>query len=361
MTPDNMNTQQWKERAQKAEQELRKRSQEAEQELEKRSQEAEQKAEKRIQEVEKRAERRVQKAEQKAEKRVERRIQKAEEKTRGLSWPEALSLWHKIHANPTIKFHYKPIGAGHFTKAAGRRYPTRLCHWRKFHRLHEKAFRDISHHFAKPESSAFYSRELYEAIAKYFMSDCILDRKAALVAYEKQTIEYLVVDTWRRMGEGKIRFKDREDRSKLENPQYAKVCYVTTDQGESIDLFVVEYEAADKLTADLVKAGLHKMKVKTSKERMKVSAEAGARKVEIAEEAIVVVLTQTFDYMVSQGLSYGYVNGGGAFIFLYIDPQNLQSHYYESVVLEEASATPSIDPDQLLRLTARCWVYQDGL
>lgn len=200
------------------------------------------------------------------------------------------------------------------------------------------------------------------------MRGCKLDSEAALVAYEERTVEDLVVNTWWRMGEGQIRFKNREDHSldhtedrvsqtntgagttaKLKNRQYDKVCCVITDQGESIDLFVVEYKAADKLTADLVQAGLHKMKVETIKGRIKVSTKAGARKKQMAEEAIVVVLTQAFDYMVSQGLSYGYVNGGDVFIFLYIDPNHIQNLYYESVILEEASTTPS---DQMLRLTA---------
>lgn len=344
MPPDNMNIeqllQQWKERAQKAEQEAE------------RAQKAVQKAEKRLQKVKKWA---------------ERRVQEAEEKIRGLLWPEALFLWHTIHANPTIEPRHNTIAAGQFTKPTGRRYPTLLCRWPKFHDLHKKAFEDISYHFAKPESSAFYSREHYESNAKDFMRGCKLDSEAALVAYEERTVEDLVVNTWWLMGEGQIRFKSREGHSldhtkdrvnqtntgagttaKLKNRQYDKVCYVITDQGESIDLFVVEYKAADKLTARLVKAGLHKMKVETIKDRIQVSTKAGARTKQKAEEAIVVVLTQTFDYMVSQGLSYGYVNGGDVFIFLYIDPNHIQNLYYESVILEKAT-TPS---DQMLRLTA---------
>ena len=235
MPPDNMNIeqllqqmQQWKERAQKAEQEVEERAQKAEQEEERaqKTEQEEERAQKTEQEVEERAQKaeqekeRAQKAEQKAEKRfqkvkkwAERRVQEAEEKIRGLPWPEALFLWHTIHANPTIKFRQKTIAAGHFTKPTGCRYPTLLCRWPKFHDLHKKAFEEISYHFAKPESSVFYSRKYYESIAKDFMRGCKLDSEAALVAYKERTVEDLVVNTWWRMGEGQIRFKNREDHS----------------------------------------------------------------------------------------------------------------------------------------------------
>lgn len=37
---------------------------------------------------------------------------------------------------------------------------------------------------------------------------------------------------------------------------------------------------------------------------------------EKAEEAIAIVVTQTYDYLIDQGLSYGYINGEKTFIFL---------------------------------------------
>lgn len=43
--------------------------------------------------------------------------------------------------------------------------------------------------------------------------------------------------------------------------------------------------------------------VETIKEMIKVSTETGARKAEMAEEAIVVDLTQKIDYMMNQGPS----------------------------------------------------------
>lgn len=43
--------------------------------------------------------------------------------------------------------------------------------------------------------------------------------------------------------------------------QYGKVYYITPDQGESRDLLVIEYKAADKLAPEVVKGGLYDMEI----------------------------------------------------------------------------------------------------
>lgn len=49
----------------------------------------------------------------------------------------------------------------------------------------------------------------------------------------------------------------------------------------------------------------------------KFSTDSGSRRKEIAE-----VVTQTYDYMIAQGLCYGYANGGKTFLFQFIDPND---------------------------------------
>lgn len=58
-----------------------------------------------------------------------------------------------------------------------------------------------------------------------------------------------------------------------------------------------------------------------------VAVEKVRRKQEMAEEALAVVVTQTFDYMVDQGLSYGYANGGNTFVFILYHPDGPQTVY----------------------------------
>lgn len=108
------------------------------------------------------------------------------ERAKNSLWPEALSSWHTVHANPMTRFRHKAIGVGHFTKPTGRRYPTRMCHWPQFYRLHGKC---LCTTLQKRESSALYSREHFERYAKDFISGCQLNNEAALVAYEKTAVE----------------------------------------------------------------------------------------------------------------------------------------------------------------------------
>lgn len=68
----------------------------------------------------------------------ERPVQHPQDEIRGLSWRETFSLWHNAYAISTVNVRYKPFGAIHFTLGPTRRYPTRLCHWTNFHRLHQR-------------------------------------------------------------------------------------------------------------------------------------------------------------------------------------------------------------------------------
>lgn len=83
---------------------------------------------------------------------TKQKLQKADKKARGLSWSEALSLWHTIFANPRIRPRYQTIRANHFTTAKGRRHPKQLRHWNSFHRLHKSAFTLICNQLAKTEA-----------------------------------------------------------------------------------------------------------------------------------------------------------------------------------------------------------------
>lgn len=299
----------------------------------------------------------------------ERLAQQQQYETSSLSWREAFSLWHTAHAISTIDVRYKPFEAIHFTVAPSRRYPTRLCHWTNFHRLHQSAFKNVSDRLARPGAEKFGSRSYYRFSA--CVPRRVLDNRTALIDYQEQTVEEFVFDVWMRMGEDQVIFKSREhhpledvsDRVNQMNAgsefwmpeirrDYNKLCCITTSQFERRDLFVIDYQAPGKLTPDLIKEGLHDMELETIKERIRVPKENAKSEGDIAEEIIAAVVSQTFDHMVDQGLSYGYLNGGNTFIFLFISPGKPQTLYYEQVILDAASTTSFVDSDDEIRLTA---------
>ena len=113
------------------------------------------------------------------------------------------------------------------------------------------------------------------------MSHCVLDDEVALVAYEQRTVEELVINVWQqKLDDHNIGFKNREEKSldgvtkclkhtntgktsapkvskKLDplNEQkrlYDKVCYIILGKDERRDLLVIEYQAADNLTATVL-------------------------------------------------------------------------------------------------------------
>lgn len=57
----------------------------------------------------------------------------------------------------------------------------------------------------------FKSREFYQDDAERFMSHCLLDDEVALVAYQQQTVEELVINVWQQKGGDRIGFKSRQN------------------------------------------------------------------------------------------------------------------------------------------------------
>ncbi len=72
---------------------------------------------------------------------------------------------------------------------------------------------------------------------------------------------------------------------------------------------------------------------------------------EKTEEAIAIVVTQTYDSMIDQGRSYVYVNGGKTFIFLFVCREDSQTLCYENFISEDPPTRSSIIPEKL-RFTA---------
>ena len=332
------------------------------------------------------AEKKVQEADKKVQE-ADKKVQEAEDKTRGLSWREALSVWHNLFSKPIIKYRYPIIQPNAFTSAKGRRHPAQLVHWTNFDREHETAFTNLCNQFGQPEVEAFGSYEVYKENASTFMKDCVLNDEVDLVAYEERTVEELVNIAWQKKGGAdRIGFKRREDHAldniaprleqmnigtkpKAKTPTtheksrrlYDKVCYVKVGQDQRRNLFVIEYKSAGKLTPALVKEGMHDMSIDTIIQRVTIPTDEDEKRKEKAEDSLAIILTQTFDYMIDLGLSYGYVNSGKTFIFLFVCPEKPQTLLYETVIVEDPikdlSTTSSSllleqFSDEQLRLTA---------
>lgn len=328
-----------------------------------------------------------QEAEQKAQASEPSR-QEAGDEALGLAWPEALSVWHNVFSNPRINYRYGPSQSTHFTMATGRPYLAKWVHWTNFHQEHQSAFTQLSDQLGKPEVRAFESADFYKNGARRFMQNYKLVDEYSLVAFEQRTVEDMVVDAWQLMGGNLIGFESREGhaldvtsrlqwnaRTELESPKmegpkvtklesktstapdttkhlFDKSCYIINEKGERRDLFVIEYMAADMLTPDMVLERMHDMSIDAIINPVKIPTDEDEKRKQEAEETIAIALTQTYDSMINLGLSYGYVNSGKTFIFLFLHPEELQTLFYEKIILDYPSTKSSIVPVAQPRLTA---------
>ena len=279
-----------------------------------------------------------------AEKALEEKIAA----TRPLLFKEALQLWHSLYSKPSTYISRKKVNASQFTSPEGRVYPQYLRPWSDFDRVHSQAWDEIVEAIDGAENPDFDSKIQYEREGARFLPDVFLRHEHHLVRYLGRTLEEHVMDIFKRI-DYHITFEDKEKNplvdltNRIENmslkdrpstppgsmQQYDKLCSIMEPQGER-PVMVIEYKAAHKLTAAVFDDfdSTRTYNISSIIHRHKIATQEDERQREISEEVMAVVITQTFDYMVGQGVSYGYTTGGQAFVFLYYDPEEPQTIYY---------------------------------
>ncbi|KAI9778921.1 MAG: hypothetical protein M1816_003803 [Peltula sp. TS41687] len=314
------------------------------------------------------AERATEEAKQRAEEERlraedEKRLRRAaEEKIRPLSVLEALELWHKLYAKPPI--HPREIGSSQITNPVGRLYPKQLRRWTEFHQLHRAAFEDLIQAFDDADGHPLASRQSYEDAASEFMRHVRLRHEPDLVDYVTRTVEVPAMNLWLRKKwtvtfdhRTRVSLEDLSDRLTLADVQEAagpstpqprrffdRLVYLTDPDGKKRPIFVIEYKAAHLLTPELISDGLHEMDLQPIIDRHKRATDETKKRRELAEEAVAAVVTQTFDYMIDQGVSYGYATGEEGFILLSIRPDDPNTLFYEYVSTAQAEG-----PDETIQ------------
>ena len=111
--------------------------------------------------------------------------------------------------------------------------------------------------------------------------------------------------------------------------------YKSMDEMRTL-LFIVEYEPPHKLSIGNLLAGFRPMNIKDIITAATIPTEAEAKLQFDADRLVAAVATQTFHYMIENGLEYSYITTGEVFIFLHVkedDPTTL--YYHVSVPGEE--------------------------
>ncbi|KAL7940092.1 hypothetical protein V8C42DRAFT_364366 [Trichoderma barbatum] len=113
-----------------------------------------------------------------------------------------------------------------------------------------------------------------------------------------------------------------------------QICVYRSEDGQSPKcsmIYVCEYKAPHKLTAQHLRAGLRPMDVYkevVNRRTVPTSADPEGRFQFYAERLTAAAISQTYHYMIEGGLVFGLLTTGEAIVFLKIDWDNPQTLYY---------------------------------
>ncbi|KAK3940944.1 hypothetical protein QBC46DRAFT_363713 [Diplogelasinospora grovesii] len=315
----------------------------------------------------------------KAEKQQEK--QRAEEETRDTTLSEYLEACHDlVFTNFTVETNKRITSKGSITNPTGRRCPSRVEAWvdsledqrfilgRLFSKFptHIQAFR--SRHYLRTRGEMIAaSRVADEEALKSVLQDILAEPVKAIV--ERIKDEDHIKDEFD-IGAG-ITFETRvnaisdaaqgprtPDANKLRPDQ---ICAYKRDNGDLTGrrmAYIIEHKAPHKLTLPHLRLGLRPMKIYedvVNRATRPLSADETAVFQYHADRLAAAAVTQTFDYMIEAGLTYGFLTTGEAIVFLKIDWTHPITLYYH---LAEPGPEVNEHRDNFLCCTAVSQAYE---
>ena len=138
-------------------------------------------------------------------------------------------------------------------------------------------------------------------------------------------------------------------------------CVYRRDDEQQVPLAAVEYKPPHKLPIPVLSAGMRDMDLLTEvvhRTTIPVKKEdPGAHFRYQADRWVAAAVTQTFSYMIENGLEYGYLGTGEAYVFLRVQEDNPETVYYRLCIPKEEVGNetgwrPDLDQENRLHLTA---------
>lgn len=140
-----------------------------------------------------------------------------------------------------------------------------------------------------------------------------------------------------------LRQVQQDEAEKLRPSTLNQACIFRHADGDRSLLFVRKYKAAHKLSAANLRAGLRLMAVRAEVvRRATIPNDSGEKPHYHSDRLVAAVVTQTFEYMIDNGLEYGSFTTGLAEVYLSVledDPETV--HF--SLIEPQLDVTPS-DP-----------------
>ncbi len=118
-----------------------------------------------------------------------------------------------------------------------------------------------------------------------------------------------------------------------------------TENGKRKLLFIVEYKAPYKVSVGSLQEGFKEMDVEEQLHQVTIPTEGLANARHHAKDLAAAVATQTFHYMIENGLEYSYITTGEAFVFLRIDWDDPTTLFYPVAVPSDDVAADNAGED----------------
>ena len=241
---------------------------------------------------------------------------------------------------------------GSITSPKGKKHPSRLLPWDDFPQQQQRYF-DAAYSFLSPldrdSPAAFVPALVIEDLVRSLCDDLWRASERDLEHYERFAVEEKVKDVVEQLmttpkaqdliksckelefnnhlnslSENAEEMLQRQKGSRVD-----QACVFSNVDGNRSLTFVREYKAAHKLTMQYLRAGLRPMDVQEEVvQRLTIPQEPGEKLNYNADRLVAAAVTQTFEYMVDNGLEFSSNATGPAEVFLRIDEDDPQTVYY---------------------------------
>lgn len=308
---------------------------------------------------------------------AERGRQEERQRNQRTTLEEYLQACHNyLHTSLSVELDARLTTKG-FTSAKNKYYPKTLSPWENFPKTNQRLFDEVcgfipsaGESCPRPFSPILHLEELKEKICRRKLAS-----ETDLLSYERIAVEDMVTDVIDRLckldlarerfglGQG-VTFENHmnslndaaeevQERLHIRTPPMRlssnsdsnsdsgsnptrtradQFCVYSNLDGNKNLLFVVEYKPPHKLTTGNLKAGFREMKIEDILGQATIPTESEAKLQYNADQLVSAVATQTFHYMIENGLEYSYITTGEAFVFLHIKKKDPTTLYYHLTV-----------------------------
>jgi hypothetical protein len=284
---------------------------------------------------------------------AERQAQEERRRNEKTTFGDYVKLCHSVLFSPLQVQADKTLTTkGSITNPKGRKCPTFLHPWDDFPAAQLHYFDKVYHLFHPPLSD--HPKLFPPAIALEDLGRLLCRRPLAsekdLESCQRFAVEERVVDVISQLldipharqsfglGNG-VEFENHTNtlsdnaeevlQRTQQRPRTDQICvYRSLDDRRSLS-FIVEYKPPHKLSVEYIRAGLRSMNLwEDVIQRRTIPNDPGEKLNYNADRLTGAAITQTFEYMIENGLEYSYMTNGEAFIFLHVREDDPTTVYY---------------------------------